>query len=201
MISNIQTTEWFTSPIWKTYLDINSDEIISYVYDLKSRNAGRNKSNREGWQCEDLEDAPPAHSKLIQKIDQCLIEVHKYMGLKLNMPSMVCQSWYNVNGPKSYNLKHLHCRSLFSGVFYLKVPDGEVGDIMFYRDNLFLSYLPDDLVRDWNQMTSGVAKYPPEKNMLLIFPSWLEHSVTPNYTLEDRISLSFNTNTKYNSNN
>ena len=34
----------------------------------------------------------------------------------------------------------------------------------------------------------------PEKNVLYVFPSWLQHFVDANMSQEERISLSFNTN-------
>ena len=33
----------------------------------------------------------------------------------------------------------------------------------------------------------------PEKNVLYVFPSWLQHFVDANMSQEERISLSFNT--------
>jgi uncharacterized protein (TIGR02466 family) len=83
---------------------------------------------------------------------------------------------------------------VFSGVYYVKVPEGDCGDIIFYRENIVLSYLPPHIVEDWNDMTSGTANYKAKQGTLLIFPSWVEHSVTANFTQEDRISISFNTN-------
>ena len=32
----------------------------------------------------------------------------------------------------------------------------------------------------------------PQENMMLMFPSWLEHSVEPSKSKEERISISFN---------
>jgi uncharacterized protein (TIGR02466 family) len=87
---------------------------------------------------------------------------------------------------------------LFSGVYYPKIPNGECGDLIFYRDHVMLSYLPSYIVEDWNDMTSGTTVYKARTGMLLIFPSWLEHSVTTNLTTEDRISISFNTNYDFN---
>jgi len=186
--------KWFANPVWEAHLDIDNNEIIEYAYDLKSKKAGVIKSNKEGWQCADIENPPKAYLTLIESINNILIDVHKTMGLKVEYPSYVKDSWLNVNPPGSYNLRHLHPRSVFSGVYYPKVPKGECGDLIFYRDNLMLSYLPSYIVNEWNDLTSGTTTYIPKDSMLLIFPSWFEHSVTANLTNEDRISISFNTN-------
>lgn len=187
----------FTTPIWKTHLNIDVDPLIKYLYKLKENNNGYTVSNRHGWHSSELPGIPLAHKELLYKINEALVEVHKQMGLKLNTPSIVTSHWYNINPPNSYNVKHLHPHSIFSGAFYLQVPDGDSGNIVFHRENISKSYLPDYIVDDWNLMTNEVVSFQPEKLMLIIFPSWIEHEVLENLTEKDRISFSFNTKTHY----
>lgn len=189
--------QWFTTPIWKTYIDIDVEPLIEYLYKLKDRNIGYTVSNRGGWQSSELSDIPLAHEDLLYKINESLVEVHKQMGLKSSTPSIITSHWYNINPPSSYNVKHLHPHSVFSGAIYLQVPDGDCGNIVFHRENIFKSYLPTYIVDKWNPMTSELVSYKPEKLMLIIFPSCIEHEVLENLTEEDRISFSFNTKTHY----
>jgi len=51
---------------------------------------------------------------------------------------------------------------------------------------------PEGLIENTNIVTSGVVNIIPKSNMLLIFPSWLEHKVEANLKNDPRISLSFN---------
>ena len=45
----------------------------------------------------------------------------------------------------------------------------------------------------WNPYNSATWKIPPTNNTLLLFPSWLNHTVDPNMNKkEKRISISFN---------
>ena len=189
--------QWFTTPIWKIYIDIDVEPLIDYVYKLKERNVGYTVSNRGGWQSSELPGIPLAHEDLLYKINEALVEVHKQMGLKINTPSIITSHWYNINPPNSYNVKHLHPHSVFSGAMYLQVPDGDCGNIVFHRENIFKSYLPNYIVDKWNPMTSELVSYKPEKLMLIIFPSCIEHEVLENLTEQDRISFSFNTKTHY----
>jgi len=191
MIAN----KWFGTPVWETVLDnIDNEAIIEYAYNLKANKPGTTKSNRGGWQCYDIENPNQAYLNLINVCNNLVMDVHLSMGLKENFPSYIEGSWININPPQSFNLKHLHPRSLFSGVYYACVPEGDCGDIIFHRDNLPLSYIPDYIVEEWNDLTSGTATYKIQTGMLLIFPSWFEHSVSPNFTNQDRISIAFNTN-------
>ena len=194
MKKDIFVDKWFSTPIWETYLDLDNLELSNWAYSLKTEHTGVTKSNKGGWQCADLDNPPESFFFLKNTINEILVDVHRSMGLKLSYESYVTESWLNINSPGSYNSKHLHPRSLFSGVYYISVPESDCGQIVFEREPLMLSYLPNYIVEDWNDMTSGTASYSPAAGKLLIFPSWLLHWVEPNNTTEDRISWSFNTN-------
>ena len=45
-----------------------------------------------------------------------------------------------------------------------------------------------------NQYNSQVVKIYPQPGKLIVFPSWLQHSVEPNLTNEERVSISFDIN-------
>lgn len=188
-------SNWFGNPVWETILEnIDNNSIIDYAYSLKKEKPGLLKSNKGGWQCSDIENPNQAYQELISICNEIVMDIHISMGLKKEFPSYIEGSWININPPKSFNIKHLHPRSLFSGVYYAKVPEGDCGSIIFHRDSLVLSFIPDYIVDEWNDLTSGTATYKIKTGTLLIFPSWFEHSVSPNFTDEDRISIAFNTN-------
>ena len=50
----------------------------------------------------------------------------------------------------------------------------------------------NELVERGNEVTSELIDFTPKPNMLLIFPSWLEHKAETNLKDDTRISLSFN---------
>ena len=90
---------------------------------------------------------------------------------------------------------HTHSGSIFSGVFYIKVPD-RCGRLVLEDPSAqlmqsFLKYW--HLEVEWNQYTSMVWNVSPDPGDLVIFPSWMSHYVEPNMSDEDRISISFNT--------
>lgn len=194
MKKNIFIDKWFSTPIWETELEIDNLALSDWANNLKTEYPTVAKSNKGGWQSAELVNPPESFFCLKNAVDEVLVDVHKSMGLKSNYKSSVTESWLNINSPTSYNVKHLHPRSLFSGVYYISVPPGDCGKIVFEREPLMLSYLPNYIVEDWNDMTSGTTAYPPIVGKLIIFPSWLVHWVEPNNTKSDRISWSFNTN-------
>lgn len=99
--------------------------------------------------------------------------------------------WVNINGPGAYNVMHNHApyHGVFlSGVFYVKTPDN-CGNIQLIDPRLSICNS-----RDMTYYNDGNTHhyYTAKENLLLIFPPWLYHTVDPNKSDENRISISFN---------
>ena len=101
------------------------------------------------------------------------------------------QSWLNVNKKNNYNGRHAHDPhkgTYLSGVFYVKCPKLS-GSIRFYDPRPHINTAPD--MKYFHDEKNYEEIYPQE-NMMLMFPSWLEHSVEPSKSKKERISISFN---------
>ena len=109
------------------------------------------------------------------------------MGSKSEM--VITQSWLNKNGKGEHHHEHCHPNSMISGVWYPQI-----------NENLppieFRTSTARDIsmeVDTYNQFNSATFMLPMRMGELIIFPSNLSHSVQPNQSDEERISLSFNT--------
>lgn len=116
----------------------------------------------------------------------------KVLRMKAENELYVTQSWINKSSGSDFHPKHKHPNSLLSGVMFV---NGTTGDgmppIRFHRSNMLL---PLELeFEEYNDFNSGVQWFLPEKGMLIIFPSVLEHDVEKNTTTLERVTLSFNT--------
>ena len=108
-----------------------------------------------------------------------------------NVPELnLAGYWCNVNTYGDYNKLHNHRGSVLSGVFYIDVPDENMGNIIFERSDDIEYYLPP--LKEYNNFTGGRATYKPESGKVLIFPSWLKHQVEGSRSEQQRISISFN---------
>jgi uncharacterized protein (TIGR02466 family) len=92
-------------------------------------------------------------------------------------------SWMTKTSKNEYAHVHYHKKADISGVYYYKTT-GKDGSIIFESplpvfDSLIMDSLPD------------ITKYTPEVGKILLFPGWLRHGVEPNYTDDDRYSISF----------
>lgn len=103
-------------------------------------------------------------------------------------------SWLQYNQPKSFFVRHDHYGALISGVLYLEVPENS-GAIIFHNplearrvSNTFF----ERIKKSENEYNYSHIKYLPVVGEMLIFESWLQHTVAQNLSTENRISVSFN---------
>jgi len=89
--------------------------------------------------------------------------------------------------------KHLHSQCSVSGIFYLKTPPGS-SNITFYPNQSFKDFFDYMfMIKDPNNWYSlPKTEYTPYPGLLLLWPSWLYHEVTPNDSQTPRTSLVFN---------
>jgi len=100
----------------------------------------------------------------------------------------ITESWINYTNKNQSHHRHSHDNSLISGVFYLNTVKDDA--ITFYKRKSGLTLSFD--VKTSNNFNSMSYRLPVTDNMLILFPSDLEHEVDANIEDKTRISLSFN---------
>lgn len=102
--------------------------------------------------------------------------------------------WSNIHSNYSSHHSHTHPNSFLSGVLYLRIPAAtQAGNISFTdprsaKNMTYADFYKSTCVSNRNIYITPVT------GMLLLFPSWLEHStdIFISSAQETRISLSFN---------
>ena len=183
--------EIFKYEVFCTKLNLDLKSLKKFSFKLQKNNQGKVKSNVGGWQSEDLFDEYPIITELKKSIAGYVNHFSKEFNF--NKKLKLSNLWININGYKDSNDAHIHPGSFFSGVFYVKVPK-KSGKLTFINPNRnFMEWVFDKNITSYNQKNSSIWSFEPEENMLLIFPSFLEHKVTPHMNkTEKRISVSFN---------
>ena len=105
----------------------------------------------------------------------------------------ITQSWVNIKPISNSHHRHNHANSLISGVFYPKNNPDHIPAINFHKpeENFLLPrYLPVE--ESPNPQYSDTVKIKVSRNILILFPSYLAHSVDPNPNPQFRYSLAFN---------
>lgn len=112
----------------------------------------------------------------------------KIISPKYDNTLYITESWINYTNKNQSHHKHSHDNSLVSGVFYFNTIENDA--ITFYKKKSGLSLSFD--TETANVFNTLSYKLPVSNNMLILFPSELEHEVDINIQDKTRISLSFN---------
>jgi uncharacterized protein (TIGR02466 family) len=126
-----------------------------------------------------------------------LITKYFYDVLQIDGKAMITQSWVNANLPGEFTHQHIHPNSFASGVLYLSV-SGQNAGITFHRpphqsNNIQSSFT---LQPKMTGKDSGKETLEVKNGDIIIFPSYLAHSVQKNTTEKIRWSMAFNSLTK-----
>lgn len=166
---------------------------------LERETSGRNgkRSNIGGWQSVDnMIDWP--EPEVVELVDSMRNGV-------LNMVSLVTRTvrfeaaisifaWANINRSGSYNQVHTHPLNHWSGVYYV-VPGEFDQDDVDYPAHLQI-HDPRDradmYVHPGSTSLGKPFRLKPEAGLMVLFPSWLSHSVNTFYSDTTRISIAFN---------
>jgi len=133
-------------------------------------------------------------TKLSNLKEFCEEHIKKYVEQVINpeeeLDFYITQSWLNVAKPGESNQAHFHQNSIIGGVFYIATIEND--NIQFYNTKFTPHGSFHFEPKEYNIWNSSNWFFPIEKNQLLLFPSWLEHSVKENKSDKDRISIAFN---------
>lgn len=114
--------------------------------------------------------------------------VHNILCYSDEVQPYITQSWVNYTKEGEYHHKHHHDNSFLSGVLYISA-DIESDKIFFHRKNEFV--LKVNSV-EYNEYNSPTWFYPVKSGDIIIFPSYLTHSVGLKKDDKERCSLAFN---------
>ena len=173
--------------------DIDLAKVEDECFKLKELDKGRTVSNAHGWQSNDIDFGHNCgyHLPYTSHLKHIIGEMVNTIGDRFNFyPLKLSNMWFNVNYPGCYNISHVHPGSVFSGVFYINCPQNS-GNLLLHRDVRFMDYMHGSF-KEEVPATASTWSLKPKPGHLVVFPSYLLHSVTTNLSNSDRISLSFN---------
>ncbi len=185
----------FPTPVWTIQLDnyknVN-EQMFSYIKSKqKTDKIGVSKSNIKGWHSTDfdLNDKDPQTfiSFILPAIEQVMTDMNWD---KEKQIAKINNMWAIVNTGGSTNLRHQHGNSTISGAYYVRAPMNS-GDIVFYDPRPAPVYSHPNITNP-NFLNAQVNGVNPKEGALVLFPSFLDHSVNENISSSERIVISFN---------
>jgi uncharacterized protein (TIGR02466 family) len=142
-----------------------------------------------GWQSgqalhqrDDLRD-------LVACINDGVAAILKFLRIG-DQPFEITACWATVLAPGASHKLHTHPNNFLSGVYYVCTRPG-ADTINFHDPRRQTSVIRPPVVELTAENTDQVV-IPVRDGTLLMFPSYLEHSVDANSSAEERVSVSFN---------
>lgn len=151
-----------------------------------------------GWHSRTTLHQEPQFQPLIDEIASVVETLFNEFDYHPDMSFSLNQMWAVINPPGAYNHEHVHSHSLWSGVYYVQVPDA-AGPLIL-RDP-----------RPGNVMSAGQSRpgaekieaaklsvfHEPVEGELTLFPGFLPHAVGANQSKKTdsdalRVAISFN---------
>ena len=176
-----QKISLFETPLWMSTLNIDTDLLTEDIYKFSKEKLSAKLSNIGGYQGHEFVDI-----NLLNQIVQNIPLLQEKPLTKFRV-----YTWVNINGKGHRNERHCHINTnvFLSGVYYVKVPPSS-GTVRFYDPR---GHFIQEMT-DYKYFYNGYAYHyiEPKENMILYFPSWLEHDVEESEIDDDRISIAFN---------
>lgn len=183
------------------HLELN-DYLLNLIYAEREQDQdGIQRSNFRqlgGWHSHNNLHHDVAYTPLTEKINQSSQRISQQLGYHPKKHLNIGTMWSIINAPGSLNKAHIHPSCDWSGVYYVNTPN-QSGDIEFTDPRTVNimnqpSFIPNKkrTKENWTKV-----RFTPTAGKMLIFPSWLYHSVNPNLSNEvgkkgERVIISFN---------
>lgn len=162
------------------------DKILKWA----NHDKGISRTNIKGWHSTSDMQERLEYKELIDLLYKAQKTIYEQEHLASE--AFLGNMWANINPPGAMNRAHMHPNALWSGVYYVKAPknsgllriDDPRSSAAMSRPRMKEGVPPKRLWRE--------VSYEPVSGKLIMFPSWLTHSVDPNESDDIRISISFN---------
>ena len=162
------------------------DKILKWA----NHDRGISRTNIKGWHSTSDMQERPEYKELIDLLYRAQKTIYEQEHLASE--AFLGNMWANINPPGAMNRAHMHPNALWSGVYYVKAPknsgllriDDPRSSAAMSRPRMKEGTPPKRLWRE--------VSYEPVSGKLIMFPSWLTHSVDPNESDDIRKSISFN---------
>ena len=183
----------FSTPVFLS--EIINEELLDNTIEsiLKLRESGGGYARYGSWVTDDNLQTLPEFEELAKVLLHEAGRALDKLTIKRDSHYITCM-WSNIAPVGSSHNEHIHSNSMYSGVLYLKMPEGAATTIFSDPRPGVAIFRPE--YENPNPYFLGSRwSISQQKGGLIIFPSWLPHSVEPvpvTDNPEERITLSFN---------
>ena len=182
----------FPTLVWKIQLKPDQREKTSVqvgeaLRDL--RQGSPEPAIGQGWQSTHELHELAEYSNLVTCIDHAVEGVLRFLKVSYD-DFQITGCWANVNRQGASHRVHNHPNNFLSGVYYIQTDDG--ADTINFHDPRNQASVIRPPVTELTRENTDQVVVNVSDGTLLIFPSYLEHSVDANQSDTERVSVSFN---------
>ena len=198
-IEFVNTSHLFSCPIVKftvcNHVQLNK-LIASEARSWRKDARGVNVSNKgDSWHSPDglMSRPEPGFSTISKMFPMAASTYAQQIGAEIDITNyeFEANAWVNINKKGGFNSIHTHGRFHISGVYYVKQPAVKAGHsgMIEFVNSRFDHHIYQEL--NANAFAPKVTMRPKAGEMI-VFPSTLLHSVYPNDSEEERITIAWN---------
>lgn len=191
-LSDMRVIELFPTPLWSVDLDAASakalnDRLTSEINKLLSPRPALPRGG--SWQTDPVLHRHPGFAELADLVERTAGGALRFLAIKTPR-AKISGMWANVNPRGGQSSVHMHPNNFLSAVYYVQVPRGE-GEIHFDDPRPQAEVMMPPTAQD-NRFNGNRRIMDVRPGRLVMFPAWLRHSVPPNKSDEERISIAVN---------
>jgi uncharacterized protein (TIGR02466 family) len=162
------------------------------IAERRAADSGLKLSNRGGWQSShDFTSWAGAEGEALIARALDLAAAHSQAADR-GRPRWRVEAWANVSGEGAFNMPHVHGGTFWSCVYYVRVGEGEGGQLVLHDPRMPALRMHAPGVRFRGMGPELKAEIQPSAGLMVLFPDWLSHSVEPWQGKGERISVAMN---------
>ena len=179
----------FASPLTSILIEENIDELVKYAQ-KESFGVGKQPGNKGSQASKD--------KRILEKYNNINDLMLKYfceycrVHLRYDGPFKITTSWFTKVEKGQSCQFHIHKNSFYSGVLYFGNYDDKNGGALQFKNPIEQFSDFKIVPREYNIANCNEYGAYPQKNVLVIFPSYLEHRIDTYVGNKPRYSLAFN---------
>ena len=182
----------FPTLVWKIQLRAKLHEAMDakiLAVLARMRRDAPQLASGQGWQSEQTLHELEEFLDLISCVDKAAKSVLRFLRIGYNAVE-ITGCWATVLGKGAVHRAHSHPNNFLSGVYYVRTHPG--ADTISFHDPRNQTGIIRPPVVELTDENTDLVVLSVKNGTLLIFPSYLQHSVDTNMSEEERISISFN---------
>jgi uncharacterized protein (TIGR02466 family) len=115
--------------------------------------------------------------------------IHQFANMLGTFPITLANNWFNIMEPGGTVYPHRHEGSVISGAYYIRAPEGSSN---LHFSSPLKPLRMNEVTEFSNPLNLAESAMPIKEDLLILFPSWLEHYTNENNN-DARTVISFNT--------